>query len=199
MMNELLDDERREVFLQALHELREEKQQVAAREKELQRQQEEQLVRKRHEEEEEIRREEAQRAEEEKRRKEDSKRRHTTPAESQARDGYSRPKAQQSRPGGTAARPKSGPKKDVARRGPADPGFYGRIGALMANLQTLVLTTAQSFTSNPLLLLRTVLFVLAFALAFGRREMRARIKRVVERGWLKVKGTVGMGMKVSSI
>jgi hypothetical protein len=204
MMSELLDDERKEIFLQALHELKEEKQQAAAREKELQRQQEEQLLRQQREEEEEFRREEVRRAEEEQRRKEDAKRQHrqAPSSESQARDGFSRPKvpgSQQNRPaGGTASRPRPVPKKTVARRG-ADQSIYARMGALLSNLQSLVLSTAQSLRTNPLLLLRTILFILAFALAFGRREMRARIKRTVERGWLKIKGTVGMGVKVSSI
>jgi flagellar biosynthesis GTPase FlhF len=203
MMSELLDDERKEVFLQALHELKEEKQQAAAREKELQRQQEEQLLRQKREEEEEIRRTEARRAEEEFRKREESKRqqRHPASSERQARDGYSRPKSiGPPRPsGGTASRPQPTPKKEIVRRNVADQTLYGRIGAIVTNLQSILLTTAQSLRTNPLLLLRTVLFILAFALAFGRREMRRRIKRTIEKAWLKIKGTAGMGLKVSSI
>jgi hypothetical protein len=152
-----------------------------------------------------LRREELRRAEEEKRRKEDAKRQHRqgTSSESQARDGFSRAKApgsQQNRPpGGTASKPRPAPKKTIGRRGGADHSLYARMGALLSNLQSLVLSTAQSLRTNPLLLLRTILFILVFALAFGRREMRARIKRMIERGWLKIKGTVGMGVKVSSI
>ena len=203
MMSELLDDERKEVFLQALHELKEEKQQAAAREKEIQRQQEEQILRQKREEEEETKRVEARRAEDEIRRRGESKRQHRQPAnhEGQARDGHSRPKALgPPRPsGGTASRPRAEPKKDIARRSSANQTLYGRIGAIVTNLQSLLLTTAQSLRTNPLLLLRTVLFILAFALAFGRRAIRVRIKRTLERAWVKVKGTAGMGLKVSSI
>jgi len=44
-----------------------------------------------------------------------------------------------------------------------------------------------------------MLFLLAFALAFGRREIRERVKRLLERAWEKLRGTVGMGVKVSYI
>jgi hypothetical protein len=58
---------------------------------------------------------------------------------------------------------------------------------------------AQGLANNPMALLRTMLFLLAFALAFGRREIRERVRRLLERAWEKIKGTVGMGVKVSYI
>lgn len=200
-MSELLDDERKEIFLQALHELKEEKQEAAAREKEITKQQEEQAYRQRQEQEEDMRREESRRAEEEARRKDEAKKsKQTTTSESAARDGFTKPKSSHNRPGGsTASRPKLTPKKDVTRRPAINQSMFARLATMFSNLQTLILSTTQNLTSNPLLLLRTVLFILAFGLAFGRRELRNRIKRMVQNVWLSVKGTVGMGVKVSSI
>jgi hypothetical protein len=44
-----------------------------------------------------------------------------------------------------------------------------------------------------------MLFVLAFIVAFSRREIRERARRIVGTSWNKVRGTVGMGVKVSYI
>ena len=51
----------------------------------------------------------------------------------------------------------------------------------------------------PLLTLRQLLFLLMFAFAFGRRDIRERIKRAFGKAWDKVAATVGMGTKVSYI
>jgi len=149
------------------------------------------------EEEEEQRRLQQQAKREEERRKEESKRQQQKKAEA-GKDSPGKPKSINSRggiPGGTTSRPR--PKKELTRREPTS--ILGRFGAIISNLQALILTTTQSLTSNPLLLLRTVLFIFVFAMAFGRRRMRARIQRALQQAWFKIKGTVGMGMKVSSI
>jgi hypothetical protein len=210
MMSEVLDDERKEAFLQALHGLREEQREAAERERDIQAAQERQLEAQRADDER-RRRDERLRAEEEARLRDAAKRHHQhqhrgAKAEGQPRDGLGqhRPKAGLGRPdgaqaaGGTAARPRQAPKEGMASRDGAA-GVVARAGALLAHLQSLVLAGAQSLGTNPVLLLRTVLFVLAFALAFGRREMRVRIKRMVDRAWMSVRRTVGMGAKVSYI
>lgn len=77
--------------------------------------------------------------------------------------------------------------------------LYKRAAAMVASLQTLVLNMGQGMASNPMAMMRMLLFLLMFAFAFGRRDVRERIRRVVGKGWDKVAATVGMGTKVSYI
>ena len=74
---------------------------------------------------------------------------------------------------------------------------YGRWVALMHALQQTVLNVAQSMSKNPMMLFRTIFFLMALIVAFGRRDVRDRLNRITERGWAKIKGTVGAGVKVS--
>ena len=205
MMSEVLDDERKEAFLQALHGLREEQELAAGREREIEAAQERQAEAARAEEER-ARRDERLRAEEEARTR-DAARRHQQrggKAEGQAKDGFNQHHRRASLgrpdgPPGAAARARQAPKEGLSRAPEGAASVLARAGALLAHLQQLVLARAQRLGTNPVLLLRTVLFVLAFALAFGRREMRVRIKRMVDRAWMSVRRTVGMGAKVSYI
>jgi hypothetical protein len=198
MISEVLDDERKEAFLQALHGLKEEQQVAAVREKEIQRAQHEQLELQRKQEEE-TRLAETKRAEEELKKREELRRHHKQP-EATARE-TSRPKSSHGRANGNSsisARPKQAPKKDISRR-TTPASLYARAGAIFAAVQALILGTTRSLRSNPMLLLRTLLFILVFALAFGRRDLRERVKRIINQTWAKVRGTVGMGVKVSYI
>jgi hypothetical protein len=198
MMSELLDDERKEVFLQALHELKEENQQAAVRERELQKQQEEQVRAQQQEEQDYYRQEQARKAEEESKKKEESKKQ----TKSTAPDTPTRSSkiSHQKSTGGSTIRPRPGAKKELNRKPPANSqSLLARLSLILGNFQTLFSSTAESLKANPSILFRTVLFLLAFALAFGRREIRARITRTIEGGWAKVRGTIGMGMKVSSV
>jgi len=63
----------------------------------------------------------------------------------------------------------------------------------------MISNTAHNMTVNPMAFFRTLLFILAFGLAFGRRGLRERILRVMRNAMEKVKRTVGMGVKVSYI
>ena len=69
----------------------------------------------------------------------------------------------------------------------------------MRALQSLVQNMAGAVTSNPTVMFRMFLFVLAILMAFSRREVRERVRRIVQSSWGKVRGTVGMGVKVSYI
>jgi hypothetical protein len=193
-MSELLDDERKEAFLQALHGLKEEKEQATVREKEIQRAQAEQLERQKQEEQEE-RQAEAKTIEDGRRRDELRRRQ----LENQAKENLNRPKSAQNRgsPGGTASQPRPSSKKDLSRRPPLS--MFGRMTIFFSNLQILLFNASDNLRTNPMLLLRTVLFILAISLAVGRRDIRERIRRIIERMWLKVRATVGMGVKVTSI
>lgn len=195
MMSEVLDDERKEGFLQALHGLKEDQEESAMREKELQKQQQEQLEQQRRKEEE-ARQAEARRADEEAaRRREESKRQQQRPPDTS--NGARPSKSAQAGPGTSRSRPPI-PKKEVTRR-PPPASLYKRAAAMIAALQSLLLNTAQTLKSNPMALMRTVLFLLMFALAFGRQEVRERVRRLLRNMWAKIRGTVGMGVKVSYI
>jgi hypothetical protein len=194
MMSELLDDERKEAFLQALHGLKEEREETAVREKEIQRAQHEQLERQRKDEEEE-RKAEAKRIEEGRRRDEMRRRQ----LENQAKESLNRPKSAHTRgiSGGTASQPRPSAKKDLSRRPPLS--MFARMSIFFSNLQTLLFSATGNLRDNPMLLLRTILFILALGLAVGRRDIRERIRRIIERMWLKVRATVGMGVKVTQL
>ena len=70
---------------------------------------------------------------------------------------------------------------------------------LFRALQNLAVNMAGALTKNPTVLFRMMLFLLAFIVTFSRREIRERAKRVLGANWAKVRGTVGMGVKVSYI
>ncbi|KAI4205586.1 MAG: hypothetical protein LQ350_000365 [Teloschistes chrysophthalmus] len=74
-------------------------------------------------------------------------------------------------------------------------GILHHSKALLSLLQKLILNISSSVSANPLALLRFVLFVVALVVALGRRDVRERVGRM----WGKVRGTVGMGVRVSYI
>jgi len=199
MMSEVLDDERKEAFLQALHGLKEEQEEAKGREKELQKQQQEQLEQQRRD-------EEKHRIEEERRKEDEARRRAEEKRVQQHRPPDVKPKsttAAHSRSdsaAGSTSRASRAPqsKKDISRR-PPPTTLYTRAAAMLTALQTVLLQTAQNLSSNPMALMRMVLFLLMFALAFGRRDLRERVRRMLNKAWASVRATVGMGTKVSYI
>lgn len=52
---------------------------------------------------------------------------------------------------------------------------------------------------NPSAMLRFLLFVLVFVGAASQRVVRERLRRVAGGAWEKVRGTLGMGVRVSYI
>jgi hypothetical protein len=195
MMSEVLDDERKEAFLQALHGLKEEQEESAVREKELQQQQQEQMEQQRRQEEE-NRQAEARRADEDAaRRKEEARRQQQRPPDPSS---PARPKSSQGPGTSRSSRAAAVPKKEIARR--AQPAsLYKRATNIFTAIQSLFLNTAQTLSNNPMALMRAVLFLLMFAFAFGRRDLRERARRMLRQIWEKVRATVGMGVKVSYI
>ena len=186
-MSEVLDDERKEAFLLALHSLKEEKEDAEAREEKLRQQQQEQMEQRRKEAE--ARRQEQSRAEDERRKRDEENRRQPRPSDDRLRTPQSQPSSQSSRTSRQPAKKTSTP----------PPGFYNRASTLFAALQTIISNTAHQMTANPMAFFRTLLFLLAFALAFGRRDLRERILRIIRNAWEKVRRTIGMGTKVSYI
>lgn len=190
-MSEVLDDERKEAFLLALHSLKEEKEDAEAREEKLRQQQQEQMEERRRETE--AHRLEQSRAEDERRKREEENRRQPRGSDERFRKPQSQPPPQApSQSSRTSRQPAKKPTSPP-------PGFYNRASTMFASVQALVSNTAHQMTANPMAFFRTILFLLAFALAFGRRDLRERILRVIRNAWEKLQRTVGMGVKVSYI
>lgn len=186
-MSEVLDDERKEAFLLALHSLKEEKEDAEAREEKLREQQREQMEERRKETE--AHRLEQSRAEDERRKREEENRRQPRGSDERLRKTQPQPPSQPSR---TSRQPTKKPNVPP-------PGFYNRASSMFASVQAMISNTAHQMTTNPMAFFRTLMFLLAFALAFGRRDLRERILRIIRNAWQKVRRTVGMGVKVSYI
>lgn len=203
MMSEVLDDERKDAFLQGLHHLHDESEQAAARERDLAVERERQLEAQRRDEEQ--RRQEDERERERRRREEEERKR--PPSRRQA-NGSGRP-AEVPGPGDHGRRLASPPSRmPPNQRGARTPakkavatqrGLFKRAGALMAAVQAAIIGTAQGVRRNPMAYVRTMLFLLAFILVFAREELRERVKRWLKDAWDRVRRTVGMGVKVSYI
>lgn len=212
-LSEVLDEDKRELFLQALQGLREEKVRDGEREARLQKEREEELAR--------------QRAVTDRKMAEAAK-------EKQARsndqmDGRSHKRSSSevdygidtSNPNGVA---KVSPSKtSSAKQAKTAPSARGSVSATPQSPRTNKRSTASSrsistraarvvatwnqlfrrigetMSHNPMVLLRMVLFLMGLILAFTRRDVRDRIRRITGSGWDKVKATVGMGVKVSYI
>ncbi|KAI9760981.1 MAG: hypothetical protein M4579_001357 [Chaenotheca gracillima] len=208
-ISEILDEEKREAFLHTLQSLQNEKDDDAERELEIQRDRLEQ--------------QERQKREAEARAQEIEKQSHASadavnernPAASHKRTSSETDYGIESHPkdSNKSQGPKNGPRSRVqapgasrlsppskAVRKPGKPtNLYRRASILMSSVNQLAISMAQSMKSNPVLLLRSVLFLLAFIFALSRRDTRDRIRRITSSGWNKVRGTVGMGVKVSYI
>lgn len=191
-MSEVLDDERRDAFLQALHTLKEEKALDAIREKELQRRQDEEMQQRRLEDE--RRRREEARAEQEKSRRENDERPRTAGSQNRTPSSSSNNRSGQNNKYSAPSKAKSSQKKQTPSS-----GVYRQSSSVLATMQTIITNARRSLTNNPMVLLRFVLFLIAFAIAFARRDVRARIRRSLQNGLHKVQRTIGMGVKVSYI
>lgn len=94
---------------------------------------------------------------------------------------------------------KSSPSKLSPREPATNGGILARSAAVMTALQNLISNMTLSMSKNPLALLRFVLFLVALLVALSRREVKDRVARITGAAWEKVKRTVGMGLKVSYI
>jgi hypothetical protein len=174
-------------FHLALHSLKEEKEDAEAREEKLRQQQQEQMEERRKETE--ARRLEQSRAEDERRKREEENRRQPRGSDDRFRKAPQQSPPQASR---TSRQP--------AKRPPTPPpSFYNRASNIFAAIQAMIANTAHQMTSNPMAFFRTIMFLLVFATAFGRRDLRERIMRILRNAWDKIRRTVGMGVKVSYI
>ena len=206
-MSSVLDEERREAFLQALQSLYEEQKDSERREREEKQRQEEQLRRDL----EEARRLRAENEAHERRRVEEERARRAAASEvdygvegtpsvagsASGRGGGKRHARGQESKGAERPRLKETAKKGKPVAGP--PSLAGRAAMVLSNVRALIEHLGGSFQNNPMLLMRTLAFIVALLLMFGRKNIRQRISRVLGNSWGKVKATAGMGVKVSYI
>lgn len=203
----MLDEERREAFLQALQSLQEEQMESERREKEERRYQEEQLKR---DVEEATRRriesEERERREEEVRNKRSEK---GSEIDYGVEDSPPRPGSSKSRSsvkGGSAKGGRSLPSSSPTARSsvPAKnvkvpPSLLTRAGNVVMNVRKLVESMAGSFKTRPMLLMQMLAFIVGILVLLSRRDVKERVKSILGKGWGKVRQTAGMGVKVSYI
>lgn len=207
-MSEVLDEERRDAFINALQTLREEKDYDMIREKELRRRQEEEMLQRTKEEEK--RRLDQARQEEDRKQRENEERPRPPSSRSNSppRDKQPPPVAPPNSQSGREVQP--GRRLPAQGRGrgrgpskkpptPPPPGVFRSASSVLTLIQSTLLNARQSLVNNPMALFRFLLFLLAFAMAFGRRDVRERIKRVMGDSWARMRRTVGMGVKVSYI
>lgn len=203
----MLDEERREAFLQALQSLQEEQMESERREKEERRYQEEQLKR----DVEEARRRRIESEEREKREEEARNKRSEKGSEIDygVEDSPPRPGSSKSRSsvrGGSAKGGRSLPSSSPTARSsvPAKnvkvpPSLLTRAGNVVMNVRKLVESMAGSFKTRPMLLMQMLAFIVGILVMLSRRDVKERVKSILGKGWGKVRQTAGMGVKVSYI
>jgi hypothetical protein len=202
----VLDEERREAFLQALQSLREEQYEAERREREERRYQEEQ-VRK---EIEDARRRRAENEERERKREEEERlKRDRKTAGSEidygVEDTPPRPGSSRSRSSAKASSIKGSssfskkPPASTARPIKVPPTLLTRAGNVITNVRRLLEGLAGNFETRPMFLLQMLAFIVGFLIVLSRRDVKERVKRVMGNVWTKVRQTAGMGVKVSYI
>ncbi|KAB5558565.1 peroxin 26 [Coniochaeta sp. 2T2.1] len=213
-MSSVLDDERREAFLQALQSLYEEQKESERREREEKVRQEAELRRDL----EEARQLRAENEAIERKRVEEERARRAAAAASSEVDygvegtpsvagsstsrtsrggGKRHARGKSSAGSGAAGKLTAASKKGKAAVAP--PSLGSRAAMVLSNVRTLIEHLGSSFSSNPLVLIRTLAFIIGFLLLLSRKNIRQRISRVLGNSWGKVKATAGMGVKVSYI
>lgn len=208
-ISEVLDEERREAFLQALQSLQDEAREVEGREKE----------ERRYREEIEEQRRKREKETEDRRREEEREREKTLSVGTPSEVDYGVEDNPPPRPGSSKSQarslngdsvkgnghskrqvtsPTTRSSKPIKKTAPT-PTLVNRAGAIITNLRKLLENMAVNFRTNPIVLLRLLAFIVGLLMVFARRDVREKIKRTVGQGWLKVRQTAGMGVKVSYI
>jgi hypothetical protein len=203
-VSSVLDEERRDAFLQALESLQEEQQEAERIEAEARQQDEERLRRDL----EEARRLRAENEEHERRRLEEDRARregseidygieNTPSAAGSSRGGAAkRTRAPSSASGpstpkSSRAKPKGKPSQALT--------LSQRASMMVSSVAKLVEQLGASFRSNPMLLMRLVAFIVGLLLTLGKKSIRERLQRLLGNGYNKVMATAGMATKVSYI
>ncbi|KAJ5388649.1 hypothetical protein N7509_011190 [Penicillium cosmopolitanum] len=202
-LSEVLDEERKELFLQTLEGLKEEKERGELRAAELQRQKDAELDRQREEE-----RRLAEEAAAAAHPKANGHKRNTSEVDYGIEKGSPRSsskgkgpaKSSDKSPNGkssTRTALSSSSSKNSKKQLKPEPRSQSR--AVANAIRNLFKHIIQSVSGNPMSIVRTLLFVLGILMAMSRQDVRDRVRRITGGAWQKVKGTVGMGVKVSYI
>ena len=204
-MSDVLDDERRELFLQTLHSLRDQKQEDDYRDAQIIQSRQEDLERERAAEDKRLaerklqdERQPQESSNKQQHRRSDSEKDYgiedVTPVKKSKTQTHGSGKGSN---GYQANGSKFSQRPPNSRKPPQ--GVYKRSILIMNAFQQLVLRAARSMSESPTVLLRTLLFLMALLLALSRRDTRDWLVKVSGIGWNRLKRTVGMGMKVSYI
>lgn len=204
-LSEVLDEERKEAFLQTLDSLKEEKDQGELRAAALQREKDAELERQARDAE--RRRSEeaaaAERAEHKRNRSEvdygiEKNRPNGTAKGRGSKSGDRQTGKAGTSSGRTAFSPPAASSKGV-RKSEKSESRPRQTRALANILRNLFHYISQSIAGSPMAFARALLFMLGIIMAFSRQDVRERVRRITGAGWQKVKGTIGMGVKVSYI
>lgn len=210
-ISSVLDEERREAFLQALQSLKEEQSAAERREKEERRYQEEQLKRDIEEarrrrvenEERERRREDEERLKREKERKKGSATGSSEVdygVEESTRPGSSRSRSSKAGPPPSKkASASTSRAKSNATPAKLPPSMLARAGTILSNVHLLLRGVAGGFQTRPWVLMQFLGFLVAFLVLISRQDVKRRLQNVLGKAWEKVRRTAGMGVKVSYI
>ncbi|KAK5128087.1 hypothetical protein LTR85_005204 [Meristemomyces frigidus] len=206
-VNDTLDEERREAFLHALQQLREEKDGTALKERELSERREREMEEQRKQDE--GRREQQARHEEERRKAAEADRQRASSVKSDtSAASASKPPANGTTKPATHSQINKPPptrpstSKPSSKKPPAPPppaNLYRRASSALNNMQHMIMAASRNITGNSMAMFRLLMFTVAFLVLVARRDLRLKLKRVIEDGWLRVRRTVGMGVKVSYI
>ncbi|KAI1094653.1 hypothetical protein F5B19DRAFT_444160 [Rostrohypoxylon terebratum] len=189
----VLDEERREAFLQALQSLREESQESERKQREEQQKQEEQLQK----DIEEARRLRAENEARERRRLDEERaKREGSEVDYGIDNSQNKPRTSSGSSAISRAAKSSAPK---GKKAAAPPSFGARAAVVIMNFRKVIEQMGATLKANPMLLMRLVAFVVSIIVMFGRKGVRERIQQILGTGWNKVKSTAGMGVKVSYI
>lgn len=201
-MSSVLDEERREAFLQALQSLQEDQEAQEQQERDERQRQEDELRR----EIDEAKRLRAENEERERRRLEEERARREAREPSEIDYGVeSTPasnKRRSSRAGSDAHRTSRPPRSSISKangKAVVPLTFTARASLVMTRLRSIIDELAASLNSNPMALMRFVAFILGIIIMMGNKALRERVQRAFGAAWAKVRATAGMGTKVSYI
>ncbi|KAF4334585.1 peroxin 26 [Fusarium beomiforme] len=205
-VSSVLDEERREAFLQALQSLHDEQQEQERLENEERQRQEDELRR----EIEEAKRLRAENEEKERRRIEEERLKREGSEvdygidDTASHAGSTRP--QKARAPSSSSSRQSGPRGTNRAGSKANgkaisqaPTLASRASMVITQLRTIIEHLGSSLNSNPMLLFKLLAFIMGLVLMLSNTNIRERVKRILAVFWAKIKGTAGMGVKVSYI
>jgi len=194
-MSEILDDDRKEAFLQALQALQDEPKHEAQREEALNKQRREQLEDAKMRQEEEGRRGLAEAARiQQDRSVSHSSRQSDVPAATETR-----PSTRLARNSSAIRAKPSSPALSGKAPKPPVLSFVRRAMLFLSAARQNLLRMGTGVWRHPLALLRLFLFMFALLMALARRDIRLRVEQVLKISWEKVRRTAGMAVKVTYV